>query len=900
MDEQVKNISQRLSLRYPQHESLELLQDIAAILGFGEDDEVPDDPLAAIREKFPEIESFERAFPSLCFSLATGVGKTRLMGAFIAYLHQNYGLKHFFVLAPNLTIYEKLISDFTPGTAKYVFQGLAAFATEAPVIIHGDNYEDFRGYDGDIFGGILVGVFNISKLNRDAKDVTRGKDKGAARIRRLREELGGSFFEYLKKLPDLILLMDESHRYRADAGVAALNELNPRLGLELTATPYVETGKGAIGFKNIIYNYSLPDAIEDGFVKEPAVVTQRDFNPKSFDKSNLEVVKLEDGVRVHEEVKAELQTYAIQTGNALVKPFILVIARDTTHAAELLSTVEGDQFFKGRYKGKALQVDSSQKGTAAEDEMVKALLSVESTDNPIEIVIHVNMLKEGWDVTNLYTIVPLRAANARVLIEQSIGRGLRLPYGKKTGVEAVDTLNIIAHDKFQEIIDEAEKPGGALRKIKKRELEKPSGYKKPVSVVVKPHIDTQFELLSKKDKASPGAKPSKVESKGESVLAKTALEAFRRKEALRSSRELTTSKVMEEVTKEVTERHPEAAQKELGIEGKVDVAEIVKKVAETIVAGNIDIPRISIEPVGEVYGSYNSFTVDCSGFNQEHMENEIVVHNLKTRKQRTLNRDPGYKAKRLEDHIVTELLNYDEVDYDRNADVLYELAGQVVAHLVERHGDEDKARAILRQFHRVISHLLFAQMQEHYDDGDTKYEARVSKGWMAIRETAYNAESGKEAVDYRLPVEKKSEIRRMVFAGFEKCLYPRQKFDSDTERRLAMIFEDSDDVKKWFKPGRKQFNITYRHKGSEHPNYEPDFVAELTDKKLLLETKWEKGANDDLVNAKRDAAVEWCKNASEYEVANGGKPWQYILIPHSEVLTNATVDGLIQKFGCNG
>jgi type III restriction enzyme len=80
---------------------------------------------------------------------------------------------------------------------------------------------------------------------------------------------------------------------------------------------------------------------------------------------------------------------------------------------------------------------------------------VESVDEPTEIVIHVNMLKEGWDVTNLYTIVPLRAANARTLIEQSIGRGLRLPYGKRTGVAAVDRLNIIAHDKFQEIIDEA-------------------------------------------------------------------------------------------------------------------------------------------------------------------------------------------------------------------------------------------------------------------------------------------------------------------------------------------------------------------------------------------------------------------------------------------------------------
>ena len=85
--------------------------------------------------------------------------------------------------------------------------------------------------------------------------------------------------------------------------------------------------------------------------------------------------------------------------------------------------------------------------------MVERLLKVERSDEPTEIVIHVNMLKEGWDVTNLYTIVPLRAAHARILIEQSIGRGLwRLPYGRRTGIHAVDRLNIVAHDRFQEMV----------------------------------------------------------------------------------------------------------------------------------------------------------------------------------------------------------------------------------------------------------------------------------------------------------------------------------------------------------------------------------------------------------------------------------------------------------------
>ena len=128
----------------------------------------------------------------------------------------------------------------------------------------------------------------------------------------------------------------------------------------------------------------------------------------------------------------------------------------------MLALIQSDEFFEGRYRDKVIQVDSSKTG-AEEEEMIARLLKVEHTEEPTEIVIHVNMLKEGWDVTNLYTIVPLRAANARVLIEQSIGRGLRLPYGKRTGVTAVDRLNIVAHDKFQEIIDEANKPDSTIR-----------------------------------------------------------------------------------------------------------------------------------------------------------------------------------------------------------------------------------------------------------------------------------------------------------------------------------------------------------------------------------------------------------------------------------------------------
>ena len=70
----------------------------------------------------------------------------------------------------------------------------------------------------------------------------------------------------------------------------------------------------------------------------------------------------------------------------------------------------------------------------------------------MEIVIHVNMLKEGWDVTNVYTIVPLRQSAAAILTEQTIGRGLRLPYGERTGVSLVDRLVLVAHEQFAKVV----------------------------------------------------------------------------------------------------------------------------------------------------------------------------------------------------------------------------------------------------------------------------------------------------------------------------------------------------------------------------------------------------------------------------------------------------------------
>ena len=133
----VNAIAGRLSLRAPQRTSLEILDRMSEIVSPSKGTDLAA-ALEIIRSEYPGVTDFERDFVSLCFALATGVGKTRLMGAFIAYLKIAHGINNFFVLAPNLTIYNKLIGDFTPNSPKYVFKGISEFAISPPVLTTGE------------------------------------------------------------------------------------------------------------------------------------------------------------------------------------------------------------------------------------------------------------------------------------------------------------------------------------------------------------------------------------------------------------------------------------------------------------------------------------------------------------------------------------------------------------------------------------------------------------------------------------------------------------------------------------------------------------------------------------------------------------------------------------------
>jgi len=222
--------------------------------------------------------------------------------------------------------------------------------------------------------------------------------------------------------------------------------------------------------------------------------------------------------------------------------------------------------------------------------------------------------------------------------------------------------------------------------------------------------------------------------------------------------------------------------------------------------------------------------------------------------------------------------------------LLYKLAGQVVLHLRSYLGEEDDVLNVLQYNQQILVNLIHSQMQDHFTETATSYEAQVTKGFRTLRPNNYSTGADEGTRNFRAPIPEgdKSRIGSMLFGGFQKCLYPQQKFDSDSERRFSVILENDGDVLKWIKPAKGDFQIYYNHNES----YEPDFFVETKAGKFLCEPKRAKEMTDEMVLAKADAAVVWCEHATGHGKEDGGKPWTYLLIPHDQISEQMTLSGL--------
>jgi type III restriction enzyme len=226
-----------------------------------------------------------------------------------------------------------------------------------------------------------------------------------------------------------------------------------------------------------------------------------------------------------------------------------------------------------------------------------------------------------------------------------------------------------------------------------------------------------------------------------------------------------------------------------------------------------------------------------------------------------------------------------------NADVLFDLAGQVVRHLLS-YLSADEAKKVLQFYLRPIATFVHAQMQPHYwDEPAAGYEVKVTHGVVELKASAYASFVDEPVLDFRRAPADKSNMSRYLFGRFERCLYSVQKFQSDSERRFAVILDR--ETARWFKPAKGQFRIHYRH-GSDNPEYQPDFVAETDDEILMLEVKMKSEMTSPEVLAKQQAAVTWCGHASDHARTCGGKPWRYALIAHDVITENMSLAALVR------
>src|SRR4029077_2636670 len=167
-------------------------------------------------------------------------------------------------------------------------------------------------------------------------------------------------------------------------------------------------------------------------------------------------------------------------------------------------------------------------------------------------------------------------------------------------------------------------------------------------------------------------------------------------EQLPSSSQLLNKQVQEEIATRVKEEVTPVQGELAGVGDHVDVATVVAKTTELVVQSTIDIPRILILPRGEVTSGFDSFRLDTSSIHYQPVERDILIQHLRTHRQETLTSSGnGQQELRLEDYIVRALVDFDDVSYDDHADLLYDLAAQMVKHLRSYLKDEDEVKNVL-------------------------------------------------------------------------------------------------------------------------------------------------------------------------------------------------------------
>lgn len=880
MSEILDKIGYAMSLRIPQKEALGYLDAISSNCNYQRDslDSILQVATDNCEDKHKVEVDKDFNFPSFCFDMATGIGKTRLMGAAIYYLYKTKGYKHFFILAPGNTIYDKLRKESNPSHPKYIFKGLEA-EMGRPKVYDGENYTSYpvRYVQGEIeiekTSEIQLFIFNIGKIFNSKTDTT-------FRFHKYQETLGAAFADVLASFNDLVICMDEAHRYYAPASMKAISYLKPVLGLEFTATPK--------SHKNVIYSYGLEKGAGK-YLKIPVVMGRTNMGGYSAD--DIEEMKIRDGLALHENRKNIVRQFCSEHPEVNpVKPIVLIACKDTEHAKKIRALIDSDKFNDGKYRGRVIEIHSNMKGEETEDN-IRKLLSIERTDNPVEIVLHVYKLKEGWDVNNLFTIIPLNAAKSDILALQTIGRGLRLPFGFITDNEEIDTLDIVAHEHYRELIEDIKN----YPVFKYRDLDE-CGAEKTKQVEINSTVNE--EQLSLLDDLLVGAGITAFSQVDELEVQARLLEAYDKKFG-ESKKEKPKEpnfqqSLFDEPANESATSFPVAVvgtakSAEKIVKPSIKREELIEKI-KVYTSKAISIPKIMVQPSTTL--TLKPFTVKRSIVDFDLAASKIerfdVINQqmLEVVDAQMLEVDDPFNT------LACMLIDSDalsEIDPAEDADYIIDVVNQYLA-LIE--GSDDDKKKIVRRYGKLIVDDIVNQIHENMDR-QISYVYNIQKDFILFgkQDRRVKAEGGEQ--NFRKPFTDKKNITQYVFTGYKKSYYLDNCFDSDTERLFSIILEDDVEVIKWVKPPLNRLGIYWKN-GKQ---YTPDFIVETATTKYMVEVKAKNEVATPDVQLKAAEGIKWCKYATMVDKDN--KPWKYCLITDDKIQIGNTCKytlGLAVKF----
>lgn len=462
----------------------------------------------------------------------------------------------------------------------------------------------------------------------------------------------------------------------------------------------------------------------------------------------------------------------------------------------------------------------------------------------MRIIVSVGMLKEGWDVKSVYVIASLRPSISDILTEQTLGRGLRLPFGAYTGIEMLDTLEVLAHERYEELLKKAKVINEAFidYRIWMATTRRADGQE--VAVVERTEVTSPVA-------GEDGSEPAVAPAPGSAVAAVTSVEARTDRieaEVLQLSAEM--------VPREgISLRIPRLVMQ--GVASRFSLADITdrapfKQLGERLAAdadGELRRVKVSARSVTGRDGLTTTQMVTSEAVDK--ISSQVPLLELEDARKRLADlilQSEAVPARSFERARLVPIL--DELIAGLGAKAVPVLSTnleRVAARMIQLMQQAQKAFAPKPSYDEVVEVVEFAnlRLQRPVASGD-----RFGK---------FERQAGYEV--------------------WAKGMYSQAWFDSGTELAAANVFDDAPEVDFWVRLERNDCPILW---SGMKTNYNPDFiVVEKGGTHWMTEIKMEKEGASPSVLGKAEAALRWVNHVNADPKT--GAAWAYLLVLESDV-----------------